>query len=127
MLDNPSPRPDPTLDFDHLGPSGDVISARNFSQTLLQGLEGSSEQTAMARLILTATCLHMEASIRLDPCADHLRSMLIQIEHGQRIGLEGSPMQFVQYVACEIAELNPVTLKASLSLAMSALAPYANE
>ena len=78
----------------------------------------------MAKLVLTATYLQMAASTRVEPSAKRLHDLLSQLAKGDRIGFETSPMQFIQYVACEIEELDANALHAALDLAMKGAAAH---
>ena len=124
MIDNSPARAALTLDFDLLGPTGDVVAARRLSKAILSKSGQGAEHVSLAKLVLTATYLQMAASTRVEPSAKRLHDLLSQLAKGDRIGFETSPMQFIQYVACEIEELDAKALHTALDLALKGAAAH---
>ena len=124
MIDHPAAGAELILDFDLLGSAGDVAAARRLSKAILTKPGLGDEHVSLAQLVLTAAFLHMDACVREEPSVARLNELLGQLSDGRRIGFETSPMQFVQYVACEIDELRPETLHAALQFAREALTLY---
>jgi hypothetical protein len=110
------------LDFETLSSAGDVLAARQLAKRLLEAATAPCETTVMAQLILTAACLHISSPVDADPTLEQLSDCLSGIAVDPNATLGKSRLQFVQYVALEIAELDPGAVSPALLLAARAVA-----
>jgi hypothetical protein len=104
-------------------PSDDVLAARACAQTLLAGSDAPAALVAQARLVLTAACLHVHARVGPDPTLGELRDLVVSLGAGAGAWtvLASSPIQFVRYMAAELADAHG-TLGAAVDLAARVLA-----
>jgi hypothetical protein len=79
----------------------------------------------MAQLILTAACLHISSPVDADPTLEQLSDCLSGIALDPNAVLGKSRLQFVQYVALEIAEREPGAVSPALRLAAQVVASHA--
>jgi hypothetical protein len=103
-------------------PSDDVLAARTCALTLLAGSDAPAGLLADARLVLTAACLHVHARVGPDPTLGELRELLLNLQAGAAAwaALTASPIQFVRYVAAELAEADGA-LASAIDVAVRAL------
>lgn len=96
----------PPFDLFLFESSGDLIAARRCAKALLHGADAPPSIRGAALLLLTATCVYLHGRTGPDPRLPDLLRMLKQL----RPGLPGqalfaaSPVQFLQYVAAELAD-----------------------
>ena len=113
------------LDFDILSSAGDVLAARQLARCILEAATAPCETTVMAQLILTAACLHISSPVDADPTLEQLSDCLSGIAVDPHAVLGKSRLQFVQYVALEIAERATGAVSPALLLAAQAVASHA--
>jgi hypothetical protein len=87
-----------------IGGAGDVLRARHWALEITASDAAFATQPAMATLVLTAVCLHVDSlasrGVRRRDVADFLRDLAEETCELAR--LAASPMQFVRYVALEL-------------------------
>jgi hypothetical protein len=107
------------------GHAGDVIAARALALLLLGRLGTTIPPTSLARLLLTAACLHIQGRMGPEPSLEGVVLLLTElaIDRSEKDVFGTSPIQFVQYVAAELKDVAPAARAAAFSLAIRAAAP----
>jgi hypothetical protein len=121
---NVTPSDDPRANFGLVSVSGgDVVATREWARTLLTPLPALPDLAAQARLVLTAASLLLQARIGPDPTLCDLRCLLSGLASGALdcTLLAVSPIQFVQYVAAELADARDGAFDAAFDLAVRAV------
>jgi hypothetical protein len=101
---------------------GDVVAARLWAKPLLAVVTATSVAARDAELILIAAGLHVSSGVGPSGLHDVLRFVetLNPGSEGQT-ELSRSPMQFVQFVAAEVADMDPASLAAAIEHCRRAL------
>jgi hypothetical protein len=85
---------------------GDVRAARACAKALLNEVDAPAPVLSGALLMLTATLVHLHAQTGPDPSLQDIAETLAQLGPGLpgQALFAASPMQFLQYVAAELAD-----------------------
>jgi hypothetical protein len=106
-----------------LSPAGDVLAAHELASGLLGSLDASAPAARDARLLLTASVLHLQGQADSPPTVRDLLELLVRFASGvfaaQVFG--HSPMQFLQFAGAEFEMLDPSDRLAALRLSLRAV------
>ena len=96
----------PPLDLFLFESCGDVTAARRCAKALLSGVDAPAPMLGGALLMLTATCVYLHGQTGPDPGLSDIVRTLSQLGPGLpgQALFAASPMQFLQYVAAELAD-----------------------
>lgn len=107
-----------------LGPAGDVLAAHELATCLLGSFGAPALVTRDARLLLTASVLHLQSRAVRPPAVRDLLELLVCFGSGVGAAqaFAASPMQFLQFAAAEFEMLDPPDRLAALRLSLRAVA-----
>ena len=101
---------------------GDVVAARRWAKPLLAAVTGPAEPVRDAELILIAAGLQASGKVGQPGLSDVQRVVeTLRPDAEGRDELARSPMQFVQFVAAELADMTPARLAVALELSRQAV------
>ena len=105
-----------------LSPAGDVLTAHELATCLLGPL-GAPAAARDARLLLTASVLHLQSRPGRPPAVRDLLELLVGFASGVCAAqvFAASPMQFLQFAAAEIELLDAPDRLAALQLGLRAV------
>ena len=103
----------------NIASAGDVLAARSLADQLLASLPSGAGSASLARLILTAASLVVDAPAGPPPTLDDLLDLLGALDRRDadaRLQFSESPMQIAMFVA---AELEGLALQTGRAIALS--------
>lgn len=103
-------------------PSGDVVAARSCAKAYLAATDAPPAMRRDAILLLTAALLVLEGEVGPGVRLDDLLGFVAGVGRGGRSleRLSASPMQFVQFVGAELADLDRSSASAAVELCRAA-------
>jgi hypothetical protein len=106
-----------------LSPAGDVLAAHELATWLLGSFGAPAPAARDARLLLTASVLHLQARADRSPAARDLLELLVGFASGVCAAhvFAASPMQVLQFAGAEFAMLDPPDRLAALRLSLRAV------
>jgi hypothetical protein len=106
-----------------LSPAGDVLAAHELASWLLGSLGAPEPAARDARLLLTASVLHLQSRADRPPAIRDLLELLVCFASGVRAAqvFAASPMQFLQFAGAEFEMLDPTDRLAALRLGLRAV------